>query len=152
MKLIFGDEFIFNTSSMYEIYLHCHWPGFSSFILNFRQCAFKKIISLPMDSTSSSSCWTGISATWAGAQGAVQSTADRPAMTVLPGCPRGDGGSAFFSSVLSALLLEVVAAGGVLEVLALLTPLVLLWVVWFLKIRLSHERFFHLHTLISLAL
>ena len=39
MKLIFGDEFIFYTSSMYEICLHCHWLGFSSFILNFGQCA-----------------------------------------------------------------------------------------------------------------
>ena len=38
MKLIFGDEFIFYTSSMYEICLHCHWLGFSSFILNFGQC------------------------------------------------------------------------------------------------------------------
>ena len=38
MKLIYGDEFIFYTSSMYEICLHCHWLGFSSFILNFEQC------------------------------------------------------------------------------------------------------------------
>ena len=38
MKLIFGDEFIFYTSSMYEIYLHCHWLGFSYFILNLGQC------------------------------------------------------------------------------------------------------------------
>ena len=38
MKLIFGDEFIFYTSSMYEICLHCHWLGFSSFILNFGKC------------------------------------------------------------------------------------------------------------------
>ena len=39
MKLIFGCEFIFYTSSMYEICLHCHWLSFSSFILNFGQCA-----------------------------------------------------------------------------------------------------------------
>ena len=31
MKLIFGDEFIFYTSSMYKICAHCHWLGFSSF-------------------------------------------------------------------------------------------------------------------------
>ena len=37
MKLIFVDEFIFYTSSMYEIYLHCHWLGFSSIILSFEQ-------------------------------------------------------------------------------------------------------------------
>ena len=40
MKLIFGDEFKFYTSSMYEICLHCHWLSFSSFKLNFGQCAF----------------------------------------------------------------------------------------------------------------
>ena len=34
MKLIFGDEFIFYTSSMYEICLHCHCFGFSSWISN----------------------------------------------------------------------------------------------------------------------
>ena len=38
MQLIFGDEFIFYTSSMYEICLNCHWLGLSSFILNFGQC------------------------------------------------------------------------------------------------------------------
>ena len=38
MILIFGDEFIFYPSSMYEICLHCHWLGFPSFILNFGQC------------------------------------------------------------------------------------------------------------------
>ena len=38
MKLIFGNAFIFYTSSMYEICLHCYWLGFSCFILNFRQC------------------------------------------------------------------------------------------------------------------
>jgi hypothetical protein len=53
-------------------------------------------------------------------------------MTVLAGCPTGDGRSPFLSSVFSALLLEVAAAGGVLEVLALLTPLVLLGTVGFL--------------------
>ena len=43
MKLIFGDEFIFYTSSMHEIYLHCHWLSFSSFILNFGQCVKKPL-------------------------------------------------------------------------------------------------------------
>ena len=43
MKLIFVDEFIFYTSSMYEIRLHCHWLDFSSFILNFGQCVQGKI-------------------------------------------------------------------------------------------------------------
>ena len=38
MKLIFVDEFIFYTSSIYEVCIHCHWLGFSSFILNFGQC------------------------------------------------------------------------------------------------------------------
>ena len=39
MKLIYSDEFIFYTSTMYEICLHCHWLCYSSFILNFGQCA-----------------------------------------------------------------------------------------------------------------
>ena len=43
MKLIFGDEFMFYTSSMHEIYSHCHWLGFSSFILNFGQCVKKPL-------------------------------------------------------------------------------------------------------------
>ena len=38
MKFIFGDEFIFYTSSLYEICLYCHWLRFSSFILNVGHC------------------------------------------------------------------------------------------------------------------
>ena len=51
MKLIFCNEFIsYNTLSMYEICLHCHWLGFSSFILNFRQCVIDVSLFNPINS------------------------------------------------------------------------------------------------------